>query len=121
MNESAKKDRELYKRLCVALDEGDEDAEEEIDDLMEWSSLRHDDSQFEVAAAHWELGAAYLEGTSDLPRDMTLAAKHLAQAFSLHRSLDAINVGTNEHYDATALLARLPDDARVVLEHALKR
>ena len=53
--------RDAYKWLCAAGDFGHEGTEDAVDDLLETSSLRADDSRFEVAAAHWELAVAYLE------------------------------------------------------------
>jgi TPR repeat protein len=112
-------DRDAYMWLCLALDFGHEDADERIGDLLEASSLRYDDTRYEVAAAHWELATFYLEGRDGVPRDLALAAKHLERAFEYH-DLDAINEGTGEEYSADELLERLPEDARVVLERGIE-
>jgi len=118
LDSSSPNDRDAYKWLCAAADFGHEEANDLIDDVMEVSSMRYDDDQYETAAAHWELAAAYLEGADGLPRDLALAKNHLADAFRIH-DLDGINAGTNEKYSAKPLLARLDGDAKALLASAL--
>lgn len=114
-------DRLVYKWLCAASDFGHaEKANAAIDDIMEWSSLRYDDDQYETSSAHWELAAAYLEGTDGLPRDLTLAKQHLEQAFVLH-DLDGLSNGTARKYDAKLILARLTGEPKALLEDILAR
>ncbi len=111
--------RDAYKWLCAAGDFGHDEADEYVSDLLEGTALRFDDGGHEVAAAHWELASAYLEGTDGLPRDLQRAAQHLEQAFAHHRTLEALNAGLRAPYSADALRERLPDDARAVLEDGL--
>ena len=132
---ASKADRVAYKWLAAAADFGHDEAEDLIEDLLETSSLRYDDSRLEQGAAHWELAVAYLAGEEGLPVDLRRAQEHLEQAFeagaafaSARRdagledataSLAAINDGTGERYAADVLLARLDGDARNVLQFAL--
>ncbi len=111
-------DRLAYKWLCVASDFGHGDAAALIDDVLEVSSLRYDDDQYETAAAHWEIASAYLEGIEGLPVDLGLAKKHLREAFGRH-DLATINAGTNESYSPAKLLLKLTGDAWTVLQKAL--
>ena len=113
-------DRDAYKWLNAALDFGHKKAGPAIDDIMEVTDLRYDDDGYEVAAAHWELAAAYLEGADGLPLDLKLAKKHLAEAFRTF-DLGDIRAGTLEKYDAKPLLARLTGPAKKLLEGAMKR
>src|SRR5687768_10371421 len=62
--------RSAYKWLWAASDYGHDEADDLIGDVLEVTSMRYDDSRYETAAAHWELGAAYLEGADGLPRDL---------------------------------------------------
>jgi TPR repeat protein len=82
MDGSADSNRDVlaYKWLAVASDFGHEEADDMIGDLLEASSLRYDDDQFETGNAHWELGLAYLTGTEGLPKDLEKARAHLADA-----------------------------------------
>lgn len=111
--------RDAYKWLCAARDFGHEEADDYVSDVLEVTSLRFDDSRYETAAAHWELATAYLEGTDGLPLDLKLAARHLELAFEQHRSLDLLNAGLASAYSAEALLDRLPEEARAVLQDGL--
>lgn len=112
--------RNAYKWLSVALDFGHQAAQDEIEDLYEWSQLRYDDDQYERAAAHWEIALVYLEGAQGLPRDMSLARSHLREAFSRHRTLAEICEGMAWHsYEIEPVLERLDEEARRVLKQAL--
>jgi hypothetical protein len=119
LDSSTNNDRNAYKWLTAASDFGHEDADDMIGDVMEVSSMRYDDDQFEAAAAHWELAAAYLEGADGLQLDLELAKQHLDTAFTYH-DLEGISSGTNETYLAEPLLARLSGDAKALLETALE-
>jgi hypothetical protein len=113
-----RRERDAYKWLCVAYDFGHEKAASAIEDVLEVSNLRYDDDGFEVAAAHWEHGVAYLEGKDALPCDLVRAREHLANAFRQH-DLAAIRAGTLEKYDSKPLQKRLTEQAKQLLADAL--
>lgn len=118
LDSSTSNDRDAYKWLNAAFDFGHKKAAERIDDVMEVSSMRYDDDAYEVAAAHWELGTAYLEGKDGLPLDLALAKNHLGEAFRVH-DLEGIRSGTQVKYDVKPLLKRLTGDAKKLLDSAL--
>ena len=74
-------DRDVYKWLCCAADFG-HDADDLIGDVLEVSSLRYDDDGYEQAAAHWELGVAYLLESDGLTFNAAHARKNLETALA---------------------------------------
>jgi hypothetical protein len=74
----------LYFWLEVASDFGKSraarKAERALEDLLESSSLRHDDGQEVTGNVHWDLGLAYLTASDHLPRDDKRALNQLKMA-----------------------------------------
>lgn len=114
VRDDSSNDRVVYKWLTAAYDFGHKTVKADINDLLEVSDLRADDDGYEVASAHWELGAAYLEGTAGLPVDLPLAKKHLGLAFELHDLAD-LSRGTDREYSADELRSRLEGKAKALL------
>lgn len=110
-------DRDVYKWLCYAADLG-HDAESFIEDVLEVSSLAHDDDGYEQAAARWELAVAYLLEEDGLEFDAKSARGHLEKALA-EFPLEEIAKATKEPYDAGAVLAALSGDRKALLEEAL--
>lgn len=99
-------DRDAYKWLWAAKDFSSKKVDLIISDLIEVSSLRHDDDGYERALAHWELAIDYLEGGEGLPIDFEYAKKHLRIA-SRHIDLKDL---------AQHVIPRLTNEARTTLE-----
>jgi len=114
MDGEAENDRDglVYKWLVVASDFGHDNADEYIDGLLEASSLRYDDDQFETGNAHWELAQAYLTATEGLPRDLERGRTHLEEAKTRHYPM---SVQGSDKMIADAR-APLPADARAVFD-----
>jgi hypothetical protein len=110
-------DRLSYKWLQAAADAG-YGVTDQLARLFETSSLRDDVDHYQVAAAHWELATAYLEGSEGLPVDLQLAQRHLEKAFERH-DLASINARTRSRYSPATLLLKLTGEAWKTLEAAL--
>ncbi|MFE4924302.1 hypothetical protein [Streptomyces sp. NPDC056661] len=67
-----------YKWLNVASDYGYGEADEMIDDVLEYV-LRHDGDNFVTGCAHFELAVSYLIGSDGLPVDFEKAQIHLEE------------------------------------------
>lgn len=77
-----------YKWLCLAADQGSEEAAGLVEDLLEASDLRYDDDGFITGQAHFELGLAYLTGADGVPVDAGRAEEYLRNAAGYPHGLE---------------------------------